>query len=123
MRVWLVMLLMLLLPLRGWSAAVMQVTHGPAPQVAHTQAATPAAASAHCHDTEAPTQAATAHPAETPAPPGHHQACQACDLCHGALLTQTVTPTLGMPRQVLHPIPRVTFASTVVVPHHKPPIA
>jgi hypothetical protein len=115
MRVWLLVLLMLLLPLRGWSASVMQVAHGSAPLVTHApvkaQAATP-----HCHDTAAPAEA-------TPASPDHRLACQACDLCHGAWLTQTVTPALGMPRLVLQPIPRVAFASTVVVPHHKPPIA
>lgn len=136
MRHWFVLLLMVLLPLRGWSADAMQIHHGLKAPLAHSLhtpsasapvhldpasvAAAPAPADApatHCHEISPSTQ-------DTAPNDGHPPAdCQTCDLCHGALLHNLAMSVASAADFSLKPPARVPFASIHALPGHRPPIS
>lgn len=75
-RVWVILLLIALLPLRGWAAAGMAIPGPQAPVAAEAAAALPP-----CHAGLAEDELTTL--AAYPAPSTH--LCSTCDLCHAPL--------------------------------------
>jgi hypothetical protein len=113
MRHWLLILLMTLLPLRGWAGVSMTVSMPVAP--VGVAAATP-----HCEEHAA--GAAADAPAEVAAS-GHH-AHTLCDVCNGpAMATSDPFSRLAKPLpQAREVLDRVVFISVVPQRGHKPPI-
>lgn len=129
MRTWLLILMIALLPLRGWAAGAMALSMQSSPVTVH--------AMAPCHGGDTAMQPAAAdmdnhhggaaHLAS--ADSGHdgslvHNTCTACDLCNGPALTQAsafvrsawpVTTPLSTGHE--------RFVSALAQRSHKPPIA
>lgn len=122
MRVFVLVLLMLLLPLRAWAgdAMVLSMAHG----AAAAAVAMPTDHSAHDmhggHDMPA---GHAAHDAAAQSPddcPSH----VACDVCNGPVLSLPVWKAEGAVARHRPPVPpSADFASLVPPRRHKPPIA
>lgn len=113
MRIAVLVLMLVLLPLRGWAGGAMAVEHPPTPVERVAQTAAP------CH-TEGDTAAEPATATDTAAP-GEHT-CGLCDVCHNQLMTLAVflgdKPTSPQAR---HLQPRERFDSVPARQSLKPP--
>ncbi len=130
MRIWLLILMIALLPLRGWAVGAMALPMQPSAVASH--AVVPS-----CHGVDADRQSITAvmdnhhggavHLAnEGPGQDGNpaHHTCTACDVCNGPALTQTSnTVRPARPVMTLLSAGKERFASALAQRSHKPPIA
>ena len=129
MRTWLLILMIALLPLRGWASGAMALSMQPSQAPSH--AAVP------CHGGVATLQSTTMvmdshHDASVNlADDGSgedgsllHNTCSACDVCNGPALTQTFdTVQLAGPVMTLLSTRIERFVSALAKRSHKPPIA
>ncbi len=129
MRTWLLILMIALLPLRGWASGAMALSMQPSQAPSH--AAVP------CHGGVATLQSTTmvmdshngaaVHLAnEGPGQDGSlvHNTCSACDVCNGPALTQTLNTVQPAGPVMTLLSPRIErFVSALAQRSHKPPIA
>lgn len=119
MRVWFVVLLMVLLPLRGWAGDAMAVSMATdrAPAAALVAAADCHGAADHTHDQHGSQDSHQGHE-------GHGTAHLLCDVCNGPALTPAAMLAVGDARpHSLHIPSRVAFASEAPRRGVRPPIA
>lgn len=129
MRHWLLVLMIALLPLRGWAGDAMALSVWVAP--GSSQAAAP------CHGAPAPMASvvmkgdshhatateAMAHGSETGDSP-QHSTCNACDVCNGPAMTLALHSASASPPRHTHIAPACErFASAEPQRGSKPPIA
>lgn len=129
MRHWLLILMIALLPLRGWAGDAMALSmwatpdSHPAAAPCH-DAATPMASVAMDGDNHHATESETmAHGSDTgnSAP---HTTCNACDVCNGPAMTLALHSTSATPPVHAHVAPASErFASALPQRGSKPPIA
>jgi hypothetical protein len=118
MRVWFVVLLMALLPLRGWVGDAMAVSMALQPVSATL------ASAADCHGTDDHGAQAHGNHHGTDAPDNHGQTHLLCDLCNGPALTPATALAVVLDRpQGLRVPARVAFASEPLRRDVRPPIA
>jgi hypothetical protein len=122
MRHWLLIFMIALIPLRGWT--------GDAMSLAANQA--PAGTTAPCHGVATSVEAGMYHAGPVAAdmvndPAGaveHHNGCTACDICNGPALAQPAHSARANPPAGGHTAPAAErFASAVSQRGNKPPIA
>lgn len=119
MRTAVLILMLVLLPLRGWAGAVMVAGH-PAPVAVAAAAAESSTDAVPCHG--------ESHAAadEQPAPQTDAgcASCGLCDVCHSPLLGGLWPERLAPPPPTVHPAAAATrFASAPARLLHEPPIA
>lgn len=127
MRHWLLVLLIVLLPVRGWAGDAMAFSMGDAPG-SHPVAAA-------CHDAAAPSAGDLTHPDTRHHAPatdaaaqdhgaGDHSTCTACDICHGPAMALTAHSHRSSPPLHARTAPvSERFASALPQRGSKPPIA
>lgn len=126
-RVFVLVLAIVLLPLRGWLGGAMAMASAPLP----AQAAAAAATAEHCHPAAGDNDAAS--PSATPHGAGHegtgdashpHAQCSLCQLCHSVAMTgDTPAPPAAVPAQARPPAAAQRFASALPQLADKPPIS
>lgn len=120
MRRWLLILVILLLPLRGWMGEAMagQMHHAAAGAHAHLQAPVPVAQPSLEHGCGEHAQAAQAQPQADGDPP----TCASCQVCSAVALSPAGTPVAGS--DFSHPKPQtvqLAYASADAGLFFKPP--
>lgn len=133
MHRWLLLLVVLLLPLRGWMGHAMAtevVEHGFVGVQAHAHAVEHGARAGHGHDCEdhgraAPVPVEAAQPAADPASPNTHADCPTCASCQ-ACSSVALSPAPAASAAVVfsHPRPQTAqpaFASAEPAHLFKPP--
>jgi hypothetical protein len=137
MRLFMIIVLMALLPLRGWAGDGMAIRmasgmaghHGAAPAQTPAGAQTPIAAEhADCieHASMAAGQPAVA--GDTAAKPTSPDHCNTCPTCQACFSVGLLVPTIGLPAQLprtsfLHDRAAAVFASADLAHSQKPPIS
>lgn len=115
-------LLILLLPLRGWTADAMVQSgpeHAPRHSLTMNSAMAPDCAMAMTAAPQGDATASETHASDGPA----HQGCHACQLCMPlAALPCCAWQGPARARQAARPLPAVAFASATLEPGNKPPI-
>lgn len=120
MRVWLLLVLIALVPLRTWAGDVMAIQMSAHTNITSAAAMeAPAAAHANCHEMQAEPEIAPTSTAQ-----GHCATCASCQACFTVGLA---TPPLQIAEQALpHHLPLAAiaqFTSAVLALGHKPPIS
>ncbi|MFT4266368.1 MAG: hypothetical protein QM586_03950 [Xenophilus sp.] len=118
MRVFVLVLAIILLPLRGWMSGAMATESVPVP--APSAAAAASEAMPHCHEAGAP-----AHRSGRDAPDSvpHHAQCSLCQLCHAVAMAGDVPAAPAAPVQVRLHAPVQRFTSALPQQADKPPIS
>lgn len=123
MRVFLLVLAIVLLPLRGWMSGAMAMTPPPAVASA-SQAVAAADAMPPCHGASEAAEAVKSSDHEAPANSAHHAQCSLCQLCHSAVMAETVAALpAAAPQQARPQTPVPRFASAQPQQADKPPIS
>lgn len=121
-RIALLLVLLLLLPARGWAGDVMAVrmAAGVAQALAHP-AVRPAAAPDECHEHHGGHHAEAAP--EASAQPDACTTCQVCQACHAPVLTSALPGLLPAPPAVPPQTAEQQHTSAERTPGFKPPIS
>lgn len=132
MQRWFLILMLVLLPLRGWSAQLMGLQMGMQTGAMHAPVSMPDRSMAPLEDMHASDMpadcpmhlaSASAQPAADAQPDSHHGSCQACQLCMPLALLATEPLRMGAQHGPL-PLPQaqLRFVSAELAQVAKPPI-
>lgn len=133
MRAWVLILMMVLLPLRGWAGSAMAIDHGPAPATHAAAVSLLPVAPCHgkvemgdvVHSAHSTHSAHAKHAAQadlTGTEQGGAATCGLCDVCHSPLLAPVaVVSPLPHPTPVVHAGTLEHFASASARLQLKPP--
>jgi hypothetical protein len=120
MRVWLLLILIALVPLRTWAGDVMAIQMAPHANTAVAVAShTHKSAQTNCHELQTEPEAGATNSAQ-----GHCATCASCQACFTVAIA---TPSLQIAAQTLpHHQPvaaNAQFTSAILALGHKPPIS
>ena len=123
MRLWVLVLAIVLLPLRGWSGDAMMLAPVQSAAAGHAMHATPSADAHDMHAAHAPMDAGATHDS-TDSLHAAHTTCDTCQFCHSVAVT--AWPEVPMPAAAPAHGPiagAMRFASAEAAQGFKPPIS
>ena len=123
MRLWVLVLAIVLLPLRGWLGDAMMLAPVQSATAGHAMHATPSADAHDMHAAHAPMDAGATHDS-TDSPHAAHTTCDTCQFCHSVAVT--AWPEVPMPAAAPAHGPiagAMRFASAEAAQGFKPPIS
>ena len=123
MRLWVLVLAIVLLPLRGWSGDAMMLAPVQSAAAGHAMHATPSADAHDMHAAHAPMDAGATHDS-TDSPHAAHTTCDTCQFCHSVAVT--AWPEVPMPVAAPAHVPAagaMRFVSAETAQGFKPPIS
>ena len=123
MRLWVLVLAIVLLPLRGWLGDAMMLAPVQSATAGHAMHAAPSADAHDMHAAHAAMDAGATHDS-TDSPHAAHTTCDTCQFCHSVAVT--AWPEVPMPAAAPAHVPiadAMRFASAEADQGFKPPIS